>query len=209
MVTAFINLFPSVTWRIRTREKVLFLSFDDGPVPEATPEVLDTLALYNAKATFFCIGENMQRHPEIFSRLVREGHIVGNHTYQHLNGWRTSTNNYLQNVEMWSRISGDAGIIAPSTTLFRPPYGKLKLSQFLALKKKYKLVMWDVISRDWEQDRTADSCFERIKRKAGPGSIVVFHDSIKAKARMLPALEKTLKHFAGAGFRFESLEKYT
>lgn len=201
-------LFPSITFRVRTGEKKLFLTFDDGPVPEATPEVLDLLAAAGAKGTFFCIGRNIQMHPKIFQRIISEGHTIGNHTFNHLNGWRTSLETYLNNTGLCEEAMKAEIVQSGSFLLFRPPYGKFTPGQYAAIKKQYKIVMWDVLTRDWEENRSAESCFERIKKKAAPGSIIVFHDSIKAKTRMIPALQMTLKHFSGLGYSFESLEKY-
>lgn len=198
----FLNAIPSLTRRIHTGEKILFLTFDDGPVPEVTPQVLDMLSLWNAKATFFCIGDNIRKYPVIFQRIASEGHLTGNHTFNHLNGWKTKRAVYLRNVEQCSAIMN-------SPKLFRPPFGRMTLPQYLALKKNYKMIFWSVLTRDWEQDRTAASCFEIVKRKSEPGSIIVFHDSVKAKDRMLPALEKTLGYFSEAGYKFESLQNYT
>jgi peptidoglycan/xylan/chitin deacetylase (PgdA/CDA1 family) len=169
--------------------------------------VLQLLAAKNAKATFFCVGENIQRHPDLFRNIINAGHAIGNHTYTHLNGWRTSTASYLENAGRCAETINAYG--KADTKLFRPPYGKLTTRQYATLKKNHKIILWDVLTRDWEQDRTGDSCFQRVKQKAGPGSILVFHDSIKAKARMLPALEKTLEHFNAMGYRFESLTAYT
>lgn len=202
------GLFPSINFRVRTGEKKLFLTFDDGPVPEATPEVLDLLAAAGAKATFFCIGRNILKHPEIFQRIINEGHLVGNHTLDHLNGWRSTKEDYLSNAEQCNEIIEGKSLAPASFLLFRPPYGKMTPAEYSAIRKRYKIVMWDVLTRDWESDRNAESCFSRVKKKAVPGSIVVFHDSIKAKTRMIPALQMTLKHFSGLGYSFESLEKY-
>ncbi len=170
--------------------------------------VLDILSEYKAKATFFCIGQNIQMYQEIFERVINDGHTVGNHTFHHLNGWRSSKEDYLTNANQCHEIIETKFTGPAYGSLFRPPYGKLTPAGYSAIKKRYKIVMWDVLTRDWEINRSPESCFSRIKRKAGPGSIVVFHDSIKAKARMLPALEMTLKHFSGLGYKFESLEKY-
>lgn len=206
MYRAFFKFFPSLISHIRTDEKILFLTFDDGPVPEATPEVLDLLKKYNATATFFCIGSNVLRHQEIFKNIINSGHSTGNHTFHHLNGWNCKTDAYVEDTVLCAKamqpINHEAG------NYFRPPYGKLRLSQLKALKRSYKIVLWDVLTRDWEQDRSAKSCFDRIKRKAKPGSIIVFHDSLKARERMLPALEMTLEYYSALGFRFESLEKF-
>jgi len=202
----FQKFFPSLISQIRTDEKILFLTFDDGPVPEATPDVLALLDKYNAKATFFCIGDNVIKHKEILKDIIERGHTTGNHTFHHLNGWKSSKDAYLENTILCAKamqLTNTGG-----RSLFRPPYGKIRLVQYYALKDDYKIVLWGVLTRDWEKERTAESCFERVKRKAKPGSIIVFHDSIKAKERMLPALEKTLKHYSSLGFRFESLEKF-
>jgi peptidoglycan/xylan/chitin deacetylase (PgdA/CDA1 family) len=207
LIRAITKIFPSVTCRIRTKEKIIFLTFDDGPVPEATSHVLDMLSSYHARATFFCIGENIQNNPGIFERIIKEKHAAGNHSYHHLNGWRTPDKKYLEDITQCKKLIEPPNHLN-GKMLFRPPYGKLKLSQYASLKKDYKIVMWDVLTRDWEQDRSPESCFGRIRNRAAAGSIIVFHDSIKAKARMLPALERTLKYYTESGFRFESLEKF-
>ena len=208
MYKAILNLIPSIVCRIATSEKILFLTFDDGPVPEATQEVLGLLSAYNARATFFCIGENIDRHPAIFSRIINEGHATGNHTYNHLNGWKTLKDEYIHNVRICSNAIMSKNNRIETLALFRPPYGKMKPGQYFALRKQYKIVLWDVLTRDWEPRRKPESCFARIRRKAKPGSIIVFHDSIKAKQRMIPALEKTLSHYSKLGYRFESLAGY-
>ncbi|MEO8086601.1 MAG: polysaccharide deacetylase family protein [Bacteroidota bacterium] len=201
-------MLPSIKWRISCDDRILFLTFDDGPVPEVTPLVLDMLAANKAKGTFFCIGDNMKKYPEIFSRINNEGHAIGNHTFNHLNGWHTSKEAYLKNVEECESAIKSFSQVHFTSSLFRPPYGKLKFSQYAVLKKRNKIVMWDILTRDWEENRTPESCFTRVKTKAKPGSIIVFHDSIKAKSRMIPALEATLLHFNKLGYRFESLYKY-
>ena len=206
MLRLLLRFFPSLITCVRTDDKILFLTFDDGPVPEASPAVLELLNRFDARATFFCIGNNITKHKEIYRRIIEEGHATGNHTFHHLNGWKYNKAAYLEDTVLCSQAM--QMIDDEQKNFFRPPYGKLKLSQVAALKKEYKIILWDVLSRDWEKHRSAASCFERIKRKAKPGSIIVFHDSIKAKDRMLPALEQTLQYFSAAGFRFESLEKY-
>ena len=170
--------------------------------------MLDMLSLENAKATFFCIGQNIQKNPEIFKRIISEGHAVGNHTFNHLNGWRTTTEEYLNNTDRCQESMQAEFNKTASLSLFRPPYGKFTPAQYAALRKQYKIIMWDVLTRDWEENRKPQSCFDRIIRKASSGSIIVFHDSIKAKTRMLPALQLTLRHFSELGFSFESLENY-
>ena len=206
VIYSLLDFFPGLKHRIPVREKVLFLTFDDGPVPEATPEVLQLLKKFNAEATFFCIGDNVTKYKEIYQKIIEEGHTTGNHTFHHLNGWKYSKASYLENTVLCQQAMQSMN--SSLKNFFRPPYGRMRVSQYFALKKDYKIILWDVLTRDWEKDRSASACFERIKRKARPGSIIVFHDSIKAKERMLPALEMTLNHYSALGFRFSSLDKY-
>jgi peptidoglycan/xylan/chitin deacetylase (PgdA/CDA1 family) len=195
------NLFPSFTWRIPTTEKVLYLTFDDGPIPEVTPWVLDQLNQYGAKATFFCVGENIYKHPDVFERVKEEGHALGNHTYNHLNGWTTDNLPYYHNIRKCARkVDSD---------LFRPPYGKLKPRQVQFLSRHYRIVMWDILSGDFDPDISADQCFNNVAINAGPGSIVVFHDSIKALSKLKSVLPKTLEHFSKLGYRFEAMVMHT
>ncbi len=208
MLPRVLELFISVTCRIKTDEKKIFLTFDDGPVPEATPQVLEILGREKAKATFFCIGENIIKHPDLFRQIIDDGHAVGNHTFHHLNGWHNTFDAYLNNIEQCKEVLEKNGQSRQSQMLFRPPYGKLTYSQYAAVKKKYKIVMWDVLTYDWKKNRSPLFCYDKVIRKAVPGSIIVFHDSIKAKERMLPALEMTIKHFSQLGFQFDSLDKY-
>ena len=184
-------------WNIHTDSKTLYLTFDDGPLPGVTEWVLDCLDRWDAKATFFCVGDNVRKHPEIFQQLVDRGHAVGNHTFNHLNGWKTDDDVYLANVELCAQL-------VPSR-LFRPPYGKIKRSQVQALKGHYALVMWDVLSADFDQKVPADKVTKNVTSNAEEGSIVVFHDSLKAEERMKKALPETLAYFAGLGYTFEAL----
>jgi len=193
------NLFPHFTWRIPTREKVLFLTFDDGPIPEVTPWVLDQLQAFDACATFFCVGENASNQPELFARLRREGHAVGSHTYQHLNGWQTDNRTYFLNTRRAAqRIGGE---------LFRPPYGKLKPSQAQFLQRHYRIVMWDVLSADFDPAVRPQQCLNYVLERSEPGSIVVFHDSLKAWPRLEYALPRVLEHFSEQGYRFQPLSE--
>ena len=195
------NLFPSFTWRIPTTDKVLYLTFDDGPIPEVTPWVLDQLNQFGAKATFFCVGENIDKHPNIFDRVKEEGHSLGNHTYNHLNGWTTDNLPYFHNIRKCARkIDSD---------LFRPPYGKLKPRQVQFLSRHYRIVMWDILSGDFDPDISADQCYTNVESNAGPGSIIVFHDSIKAMPKLKVVLPKILKHFSRLGYRFEPMVMHT
>ena len=201
------KMYSSAVWRIPTTEKKIFLSFDDGPVTEITPWVLSTLKKYNAKATFFCVGENMEKHPEIFRQIISEEHAFGNHTYSHLNGWKTKTERYIENIEKCKYIM--ANILQPSTTnhqpLFRPPYGRMKQSQSSKLKALYSIIMWDVLSGDFDKNTSEEKCLQNVLTKTREGSVVVFHDSIKAKKNLFYALPEFLKHFSQKGFGFEAL----
>ncbi|MBL7806229.1 MAG: polysaccharide deacetylase family protein [Saprospiraceae bacterium] len=191
-------LLPQYVWHIPTEDKVLYLTFDDGPVPEATPWVLDLLLHYGAKATFFCVGDNVRKHPEIFERILQDGHAVGNHTYNHLNGWKTQTFDYLKNVQRCRQMV--------SSPLFRPPYGALRPSQTRTLKSRYRIVMWDVLSGDYDPEITPEQCLENVLVNIQPGSIVLFHDSLKAETRMRYALPKVLEQLGREGWTFRALE---
>ncbi len=194
------NLFPNFTWRIPTNEKRLFLTFDDGPVAEVTPWVLRTLAAFDAKATFFCVGENIRKQAQIFAQIREEGHSVGNHTLNHLDGWATENIPYFHNVRHCASLVNSG--------LFRPPYGHLKPKQAQFLQRHYRIVMWDVLSGDFDPSLSPRQCFENVVNHAGPGSIVVFHDSLKARERLEYALPKVLEHFSAQGYRFEALNEH-
>lgn len=190
-------LFPGFRWRVPTAEKVLYLTFDDGPIPDVTPWVLETLASAGAKATFFCIGRNCAENPTILQQVRTGGHTIGNHTWDHPRGRRTSTFAYLRNVLRCQSITG--------TTLFRPPYGSITRRQSAALRHRFDLVMWDVLSADFDTRLDGATCLGNVLRHARPGSIIVFHDSLKAEGRLRYALPRVLEHFAGKGYRFEAL----
>jgi peptidoglycan/xylan/chitin deacetylase (PgdA/CDA1 family) len=175
------RLFSGLTWDVNSRDEV-FLTFDDGPVPGVTDKVLDILQAYHCKATFFCIGDNVRKHPELFQRILDEGHEVGNHTFHHVNGWKTRDIDYLQDITACATLV--------KSNLFRPPYGRIGYKQINLLKKQYRIVMWDVLSGDFDEELTTEDCYQNVIRNARPGSIIVFHDSIKAAPRMIPALEK-------------------
>lgn len=191
--------YPSLVWRKTVQEKVLYLSFDDGPHETATPFVLDVLKQYNARASFFCIGKNVARYPDLYQRILAEGHTVGNHTEHHLNGWKTNDDAYLADV------ATAAGRI--NSQLFRPPYGRIKKSQAGKLQRdgQYQVIMWDVLSGDFDETLPPEACLGYVVYHAKPGSIVVFHDSTKAWPRLQYALPKVLAHFAAEGYRFEAL----
>ncbi len=193
-------LYCSCVWKVNSSEKTIYLTFDDGPHPEITPIVLDELKKYDAKATFFCIGDNVKKFPDAYKRIIAEGHAVANHTMHHLNGWKTDDAKYLDDIaaaKNW--IDSD---------FFRPPYGRItrfQLRQLSGSRFKLKTVMWSVLSGDFDVDINGEQCLINVIRNTQPGSIVVFHDSEKAKSRMQFALPKVLAHFHEKGFRFEKL----
>lgn len=188
-------LFPKYIWSIPAHDKMVYLTFDDGPMPEITLWVLDQLDAYQVKATFFCIGDNVRKHPEIYEEVIRRGHAIGNHTHNHLNGWKTSTATYIENALKWeSHAISDA-------KLFRPPYGKIKRSQAQKLMQKgYKIIMWDVLSADFDASISPEKCLSNVVNHLESGSIVVFHDSLKAFKNIQYALPKTLQFLKENGF---------
>ncbi|WP_289022554.1 polysaccharide deacetylase family protein [uncultured Salegentibacter sp.] len=239
------KLYPNRLTRLEA-EKTIYLSFDDGPIPEITPWVLHTLEQYHAKATFFCIGDNIRKNPKIFQQILKGGHRVGNHTFNHLNGWKTKTDAYVNNVlkaeesllenrgekrdnrekrketesknKKGKTRNHETGEQNPQLAtqnfqsqslnlkLFRPPYGKIKNSQAAELvKQHYKIVMWDVISGDFDHRISKEKCLSNVLKNTSEGSIIVFHDSIKASEHLKYVLPKVLKHYTEKGFAFKSL----
>ena len=181
-------------WSIPNEEKAVYLTFDDGPTPEITEWVLAELKKHEAKATFFCIGNNIEKHPGIFSKILQEGHAIGNHTFNHLNGWKTNKMDYVQNALQCEKA---IEAFAYKSKLFRPPYGKIKPSQAKALRDKgYQVIMWDVLSADFDQQISPEQCLENVLRNVGSGSIIVFHDSVKAFENLKYVLPKTLSFLA-------------
>lgn len=191
-------LYRDLEWEAAPGEPpVLYLTFDDGPIPEVTPWVLDTLARFEAKATFFCIGDNVRKHPEVYQQVLSAGHKVGNHSFNHLNGWSTPKETYVQNVAECAKwVQSD---------LFRPPYGRISRAQIAVLKEHYRVIMWDVLSADFDQKITGERCLTNVTQHARNGSIVVFHDSLKAEKNMRFALPRVLKHFQEKNYQFRSL----
>jgi peptidoglycan/xylan/chitin deacetylase (PgdA/CDA1 family) len=240
-------MYPGLTWEIPVEkdEKILYLTFDDGPHPIATPFVLEQLKKYNAKATFFCIGRNVADHRDVYQQVLDEGHTVGNHTYDHLNGWKTDDRKYVADVMKAAELI--------DSKLFRPPYGKITRFQSGVLRKKpqasdkqeapivsqqasetdrpvtgndqrpperviragstineprFNIIMWNVLSADWDTKIDGKKCFENVVLHAKPGSIIVFHDSAKAMDRMQFALPLVLEHYHQEGFRFEAIKNH-
>jgi peptidoglycan-N-acetylglucosamine deacetylase len=184
-------------WNVETEEKVIYLTFDDGPVQDVTPWVLHTLERYNAKATFFCVGNNVEQNPSIYNMILAKGHTVGNHTYNHLNGWRSPVEEYTEDVMKCNEV-------VPST-LFRPPYGRIKRSQVQELKDKFTIIFWSVLSGDFDAAISPEKCLNNAVTCSRPGSIVVFHDSIKAWPNLNYALPAFLEHFMLEGYEFRAL----
>jgi peptidoglycan-N-acetylglucosamine deacetylase len=193
------KLYPKkLIWNKPRTDKVIFLTFDDGPIPIVTPWVLKTLKSFDAKATFFCIGENITKHPEIFSQLIADGHAIGNHTFNHLNGWKTDDHTYLSNYLKCQEIT--------NTKFFRPPFGRIKRAQIKELAaQEAQIIMWDVLSGDFDTKLLPEKCLSNVLKHSENGSIIVFHDSIKAWDRLEYALPKALAYWTKQGFKFKSL----
>ena len=192
-------LYPNRTWSLPVDEKILYLSFDDGPHPTITPRVLELLKQYNAKATFFCVGNNVEKYPAVFNSIQAEGHSLGNHSFHHLNGWKSDNQIYIDDVKKADRLI--------HSNLFRPPYGRLKFSQASALLQMgYELIMWTVLSADYDRNITKEQCAMRVIKNITPGTIVLFHDSEKAEERMLYALEELLNDATKKGYQFKAIE---
>jgi len=200
--------YSALIWNKDRSKKIVYLTFDDGPIPNVTDFVLNTLKSYNAKATFFCIGDNIRKHPSVFESLKSEGHAIGNHTFNHLNGWKTDDSAYLTNFLKCQSLT--------QSNLFRPPYGKIKKSQIRKLKaerlmlkadvkthnSQLQIVMWDILSRDFDPNLSPEQCYQNVITNVKNGSIIIFHDSIKAFDRLQYALPQTLKYLTDKGYQF-------
>jgi peptidoglycan/xylan/chitin deacetylase (PgdA/CDA1 family) len=191
------KLYKNSLWRMNGDERTIYLTFDDGPIEELTPWVLDVLKQYNVKATFFCVGNNIDKHNPIFQRLLQEGHRVGNHTYNHIKGWKTKTATYLENVEQCQQLT--------QTNLFRPPYGRIKKKQFSLVSQTYTVVFWDVLTHDYDQLISPQTCLENSIKYTRNGSIVVFHDNIKAQKNLKFVLPQYIEHFLKLNYKFATL----
>jgi peptidoglycan/xylan/chitin deacetylase (PgdA/CDA1 family) len=198
-------LFFNQVWNIPNSENTIYLTFDDGPTPEITERVLEILDKHHIKATFFCIGDNVRKHPEIVQKILSKQHSVGNHTYSHLKGWKTPTKTYISNSEA-CEIKLNSLFKIRNSKLFRPPYGKITPWQSYKLRKLgYKIIMWDVLSKDYDASISAEKCYENVIKNVSSGSIIVFHDSNKAKENVLNSLEKTIETLKSKGFKFEKI----
>lgn len=194
------KLYPALTWHKNRDSRCIYLTFDDGPIPIVTPFVLNILKQYNARATFFCIGDNVNKHPDIYKQLLAGGHSVGNHTYNHLKGWNTDNETYIANFLKCDELL--------HTSLFRPPYGRIKRAQINKLRDinpELQIIMWDVLSGDFDQQLNPEICLKNVLRHTGNGSVVVFHDSLKAFPRLEYVLPRALEYWSGRGYRFEVL----
>lgn len=190
-------IFKDVVWQRETDSNNIYLTFDDGPTPDITEWVINQLNEYNAKATFFCVGHNIEKYPDIFRKLVENGHSIGNHTYNHLKGWKTKNEEYFNNIEKSESLY--------HTKLFRPPYGKIKPSQIKYLKDKYKIIMWNILSGDYNPRLSVQQCIDNVIYNLEPGSIIVFHDSEKSASKLKEILPVVLKNISQNGYLYKSL----
>lgn len=188
------RLYPKALWRADRFSRKIYLTFDDGPVEAATPLVLDMLNRYRVPATFFCVGDNVVKNRPIFERIVAEGHAVGNHSFHHVNGWNTDTKKYLQDVEDCAKLF--------HSDLFRPPYGRMKPAQYSALRRRYRIILWDVLSADYDAGTSKEQCLQNVLKNVRNGSVVVFHDSLKALRNMEYALPRFIEEARNRGFEF-------
>lgn len=198
------KVFPNYVWEIPNDSKKVFLTFDDGPTPQVTQWVLSQLQKHNAKATFFCIGNNIEGHPEIFESVLAEGHAIGNHTFNHLNGWQQQNEKYLENVIACAEAINRRTL---PTRLFRPPYGKVKRSQAKTLKKLgYEIVMWDILSADFDHSISPQQCLDNVIKNIQSGSVVIFHDSVKGFRNLEYVLPKTLEFLKENGYECAAID---
>ena len=187
----------SLVWQVKTSEKTVYLTFDDGPIPELTGDILDILAKYDAKATFFCVGENVLRYPQIYAKIIEQGHSTGNHTHRHLKGWTTNNAEYLDDVDEAANYI--------DSSLFRPPYGLMTYRQAKTLIKDYQVIMWSVLTKDYDPSVSGEECLETAIQGVRPGAIIVFHDNIKAREKVLYALPRLLEYLEKEGYSSEKL----
>ena len=200
-------IFRKYIWDIKNSGNKIYLTFDDGPIPEVTEWVLETLKQHEVKATFFCIGDNIKKHPAIFQKVIESGHSIGNHTFNHLKGWNSRKEEYIKNTLLCEEaINEKTKNVNLKTKIFRPPYGKIKPSQSKILRKMgYKIIMWDVLSVDYDKEISPEQCLENIIKNTVPGSIIACHDSLKAFKNLEYALPKAIEYLKNKGFVFETI----
>ncbi len=198
MTPIFEIIYPRFLWRMPATDKRIYLTFDDGPIPEITPWVLEQLKKFDAGATFFCVGDNIRKHAETFQQVINAGHSIGNHTWNHLNGWKTPVEDYMQNVDRFEAMY--------PTSLFRPPYGRIRKKQADRILQNHRIIMWSVLTRDYSTTLSPEKCLKRAIKNTQSGSIVLFHDSLKAQKNLYYVLPRFLEHFSQKGYRFEKLE---
>ncbi len=194
------KIYKAAVWQLNGPGKTIYLSFDDGPHPQLTPFILDELKKYNARATFFCLGKNVAKYPEIYKRILEEGHATGNHGFEHLDGWNTKNEAYLANIEAAAKYI--------DTRLFRPPYGRIKRQQLRTLSTSpyhFTTIMWTVLSGDFDERITTEKCYSNVIKNTKSGSIVVFHDNSRADIRVRYSLPLVLKYFDDLGYTFEKI----
>ena len=192
-------LYPSAIWRMDKDKKAVYLTFDDGPIPRVTPWVLDVLDKYGIKATFFMVGDNIRKHPDEFRMVVERGHRIGNHTFNHIRGLNYDINSYLENTDKACKMM-------MNTDLFRPPHGYMSPKQYAELKKRYKIIMWDLVTRDYNRKFTGEQILQKVKKYARNGSIITFHDSIKSEENLKYALPKAIEWLKEQGYEFRVFE---
>lgn len=188
-------LYPRATWRMDRNEKAVYLTFDDGPIPEATPFILDILSQYGIKATFFMVGDNVRKYPELYNKVVAAGHRIGNHTFNHIGGFRHTITTYKANADKADQLL--------HTDLFRPPHGWMRWDQYIWLRRKYRIVMWDLVTRDYSKWMTAEDVLNNVKRYTRNGSIITFHDSLKSIDKLHYALPEAIKWLKAEGYEFK------
>lgn len=191
-------MYPQAIWRMNPKEKAVYLTFDDGPIPQMTPWILDVLDKYNIKATFFLVGDNVRKHPKEFEMLKARGHRLGNHTFNHIRGFEWLTKNYLANTEKANELI--------QTDLFRPPHGHMRWLQYELLRRKYKIIMWDLVTRDYSKHLNGEQVFEKVKKYVRNGSIITFHDSIKSEKNTKYALPRSIEWLLEQGYEFKVFE---
>ena len=191
-------MYPKAIWRMDPNEKAVYLTFDDGPIPQMTPWVLDVLDKYHIKATFFLVGDNVRKHPKEFEMLKERGHRLGNHTFNHIRGFEWLTKNYLANTEKANELI--------QTDLFRPPHGHMRWLQYELLRRKYKIIMWDLVTRDYSKHLNGEQVFEKVKKYVRNGSIITFHDSIKSEKNTKYALPRSIEWLLEQGYEFKVFE---